>query len=163
MLQMSTYTHYKKSAFGTPVNAADHEIEITGYKFDSAEPETLKIGAEGNVIKLYYVKDADQTQDTSYTVRHVVDGEVKASDTYTGTAWINETNPTIVIKAGSLAQKTYTGYKFESIDTEAKEGDAIASGTVITLTYVKDETQTQDTSYTVRHVVDGEVKASKIR
>ena len=40
-----------------------------------------------------------------------------------------------------------------------KEGDAVANGTVITLTYVKDEDQTQDTSYTVRHVVDGVEKA----
>ena len=146
--------------FGTPVNAADHRIEITGYKFDSAEPETLKIGAEGNVMVLYYVKDTSQTKPTNYTVKHIVGGEEEYSHTYTGTAWINETNPTIVVEAGSLARKTYTGYKFESIDTEVKEGDAIASGTVITLTYVKDETQTQDTSYTVRHVVDGEVKAS---
>ena len=144
--------------FGTPVNAADHKIEITGYKFDSAEPETLEIGAEGNVIKLYYVKDADQTKNTSYTVRHIVDGEEKDTNTYTGTAWINETNPTIVIEAGSLEQKTYIGYKFESIDTEAKEGDAIASGTVITLTYVRDNGQTQKTTYTVQHMVEGETE-----
>ena len=124
--------------FGTPVNAADHIIHITGYKFDSAEPETLKIGAEGNVMVLYYVKDTSQTKPTTYTVKHIVGGEEEYSHTYTGTAWINETNPTIVVEEGSLEQKTYIGYKFESIDTEAKEGDAIASGTVITLTYVRD-------------------------
>ena len=157
-VSLSSEVTVPNQTFDTSVNAADHIIGITGYKFDSATPETLTIGAEGNVIKLYYVKDAEQTKNTSYTVRHVVDGVEEASETHTGTAWINETNPTIVIEAGSLAQKSYTGYKFESIDTEAKEGDAIASGTVITLNYVKDDEQTKNTSYTVRHVVDGEEK-----
>ena len=145
--------------FGTPVNAADHRIEITGYKFDSAEPETLTIAAEGNVITLYYVKDESKTQDTSYTVRHVVDGVEEASETYTGTAWVGEENPTIVVKKGTLAQNTYVGYKLSSMSpADVKEGDAVASGTVITLTYVKDDEQTKPTNYTVRHVVDGEEK-----
>lgn len=59
--QLSGEVLVSNQTLGASVNAADHKIEITGYKFDSAEPETLEIGAEGNVIKLYYVKDADQT------------------------------------------------------------------------------------------------------
>ena len=156
--QLSGEVLVSNQTLGASVNAADHKIEITGYKFDSAEPETLEIGAEGNVMVLYYVKDTSQTKPTTYTVKHIVGGEEEYSHTYTGTAWINETNPTIVIEAGSLAQKTYTGYKFESIDTEAKEGDAIASGTVITLTYVRDNGQTQKTTYTVQHMVEGETE-----
>ena len=154
--QLSDVVLVSNQTLGASVNAADHKIVITGYKFDSATPETLTIGAEGNVIKLYYVKDADQTKNTSYTVRHVVDGEEKDTNTYTGTAWINETNPTIVIEASSLAQKSYTGYKFSSMSpADVKEGDAVASGTVITLTYVKDDEQTKNTKYTVKYTING--------
>ena len=56
-------------------------------------------------------------------------GEIKDSKTYEGTAWINEENSTIEIKEGSLAKNTYVGYKYDSIDTSAKEGDKVASGT----------------------------------
>ena len=101
------------------------------------------------------MKDDAQTKDTKYTVQHVVAGEVKDTETYTGTAWINEEAPTITVKAGSLAQKTYTGYKYEGMDPETKEGDAVASGTVISLNYVKDDAQTQPTKYTVKYTING--------
>ena len=123
----------------------------TGYRFESMTPSDAEEGKavkSGTTIVLTYVKDETKTKPTTYTVKHIVGGEEEYSNTYTGTAWINETNPTIVVEAGSLTQKTYTGYKFESIDTEAKEGDAIASGTVITLTYVK----RTDLTYTVKYL-----------
>ena len=96
-------------------------------------------------------------RDRLYTVKHVVDGVEQTADTktYTGKAWINEKNPTIKIEAGSLAQKTYTGYTFKSIDTTAQEGDSIASGTTITLTYVRDDGQTKTVGYTVEYYKDG--------
>ena len=159
--QLSGEVLVSNQTLGASVNAADHKIEITGYKFDSAEPETLEIGAEGNVMVLYYVKDTSQTKPTNYTVKHIVGGEEEYSHTYTGTAWINETNPTIVIEKGSLAQKTYTGYRFESMTpSDAEEGKAVKSGTTIVLTYVKDETQTKPTTYTVKHIVGGEEEYS---
>ena len=159
--QLSGEVLVSNQTLGASVNAADHRIEITGYKFDSAEPETLEIGAEGNVMVLYYVKDTSQTKPTNYTVKHIVGGEEEYSHTYTGTAWINETNPTIVIEAGSLEQKTYTGYRFESMTpSDAEEGRAVKSGTTIVLTYVKDETQTKPTNYTVKHIVGGEEEYS---
>ena len=108
------------------------------------------------MITLTYVKDASQTKPTSYTVKHVVAGEEQTADTktYSGTAWINDTDPQIVIQAGTLAQKSYTGYKFDSISPNVKEGDEVDSGTVITLTYVKDDSQTKDLSYTVEYYKD---------
>lgn len=48
--QLSGEVLVSNQTLGASVNAADHKIEITGYKFDSAEPETLEIGAEGNVL-----------------------------------------------------------------------------------------------------------------
>ena len=159
--QLSGEVLVSNQTLGASVNAADHKIEITGYKFDSAEPETLEIGAEENVMVLYYVKDTSQTKPTNYTVKHIVGGEEEYSHTYTGTAWINETNPTIVVEAGSLAQKTYIGYRFESMTpSDAEEGKAVKSGTTIVLTYVKDETQTKPTTYTVKHIVGGEEEYS---
>jgi len=134
-----------------------------GYKLDEVKnfPLTISENQTKNIIEVHYIKDESQTQATNYTVKHVVAGEEKDTKTYEGTAWINEVNPTIEIEEGSLAKNTYVGYKFDSIDTEAKEGDKVASGTVITLTYVKDESQTQATNYTVKHVVAGEEKDTK--
>ena len=110
--------------------------------------------ASGSEYAVYYVKDDAQTQETKYTVQHVVAGEVKDSQDYTSTAWINEQNPMIAIEEGSLDQKTYTGYKFDSISVD-ENATEVASGTTITLKYVKDDAQTQDTNYTVKYFVDG--------
>ena len=101
------------------------------------------------------VKDDSQTQPTKYTVVHKVDGVEKESKEYTGTAWVNETDPEITVEEGSLAEKTYPGYKFDSMEPEVKEGDKVASGTTIILNYVKDDSQTKDTKYTVRYTIEG--------
>ena len=99
--------------------------------------------------------DDSQTQPTKYTVVHKVDGVEKESKEYTGTAWVNELKPEITVEEGSLAEKTYPGYKFDSMEPEVKEGDKVASGTIITLNYVKDDSQTKDTKYTVRYTIEG--------
>lgn len=101
------------------------------------------------------VKDDSQTKPTKYTVVHKVDGVEKESKEYTGTAWVNELKPEITVETGSLAEKTYPGYKFDSMEPEVKEGDKVASGTTITLNYVKDDGQTKDTKYTVRYTIEG--------
>ena len=155
-----TKTELHSAESGTQIDSYA-EKQIDGYKFDRVEncPLTLQEN-DSNVISVYYVKDEEATQPTNYTVQHVVAGEVKDSQDYTSTAWINEQNPMIAIEEGSLAEKTYTGYKFDSISVDANTTE-VASGTTITLTYVKDEGQTQPTNYTVQHVVAGEVKDSQ--
>ena len=125
------------------------EKTYPGYKFDSMEPE-VKEGdkvASGTTIILNYVKDDSQTQPTKYTVVHKVDGVEKDKKEYTGTAWVNELKPEITVETGSLAEKTYPGYKFDSMEPEVKEGDKVASGTTIILNYVK----RTDLSYTVHY------------
>ena len=118
--------------------------------------------SSGTEYTVNYVKDEEATQPTNYTVQHVVAGEVKDSQDYTSTAWINEQNPMIAIEEGSLAEKTYTGYKFDSISVDANTTE-VASGTTITLTYVKDEGQTQPTNYTVHYTINGvEQEADKV-
>ena len=99
--------------------------------------------------------DDSQTKDTKYTVVHKVDGVEKESKEYTGTAWVNELKPEITVETGSLAEKTYPGYKFDSMDPKVKEGDKVASGTIITLNYVRDDSQTKPTKYTVRYTIEG--------
>ena len=133
------------------------EKTYPGYKFDSMEPEVKKGDkvASGTIITLNYVKDDSQTQPTKYTVVHKVDGVEKESKEYTGTAWVNELKPEITVEEGSLAEKTYPGYKFDSMEPEVKKGDKVASGTTITLNYVKDDSQTKDTKYTVRYTIEG--------
>lgn len=127
-----------------------------GYKLEKTDPtpipESIK---DKGVIKVYYVKDDSQTKDTKYTVVHKVEGVEKESKEYTGTAWVNELKPEITVETGSLAEKTYPGYKFDSMEPEVKEGDKVASGTIITLNYVKDDGQTKDTKYTVHYTIEG--------
>ena len=121
---------------GIPVPADKYE----GYKPDPENPTYPAAGtkvASGTVYTVNYVKDAGQTQETAYTVRHVVDGTERTEDTavYISTAWINEEDPMIVIEEGSLEPKNYDGCTFTGMDSEVEEGESVASGTVITLTY----------------------------
>ena len=141
--------------YGNTINVASAPT-LTGYTFSgwTSEQATITNGQftmpDQNVtITGSWEKDETQTKPTSYTVKHVVNGVEQTDDTktYNGTAWINETAPTIVIKEGSLAKNTYTGYKFDSMTPNAKEGDSVASGTTITLNYVKDSF-----GYTVNHI-----------
>ena len=128
------------------------EKTYTGYKFSAISPSVQEGDAveSGKVITLTYVRDNGQTQKTTYTVQHMVEGETEPrnTDTYEDTAWVNETDPTIIVKAGTLAEKTYTGYKFSAISPSVQEGDAVKTGTVITLTYTK----RTDLTYTVKYL-----------
>ncbi len=159
-------SYHGTARFGSQItiNTPGVKKDITGYTYVSSTPEELTIGedVERNVINLYYKVDTDQTQDTKYTVQHVVEGEAEPRFTqdYTGTAWILDNPAQIAIEAGSLDQKTISGYKFKAIDNDAKVGDKVNSGTVITLTYEKDESQTRSTEYTVKYMIEGVVQTN---
>ena len=79
------------------------------------------------------MKDDSQTKKLTYTVNHVIGKKVKDTQTYEEEVWVNDPD-TIKIVEGSLDQKTYTGYKFKSMNP-AEVGTTIASGSTITLTY----------------------------
>ena len=53
--------------FGTEITSSKEVIDIDGYTYVSADPETLTIGTGENVINLYYTKRTD----LSYTVNYV--------------------------------------------------------------------------------------------
>jgi uncharacterized repeat protein (TIGR02543 family) len=138
------------------------ENTYQGYKCVGYEPEAAKEGEKvksGTIITLKYVKDETKTQGTWYKVQHDVAGEIKDSKTYEGTAFINDDPAMIEVEPGSLKENEYKGYKYIGMEpATAKEGAELESGTVITLKYVKDETQTKDLVYTVNHVIGGEIK-----
>ena len=111
----------------------------------------------GNVtLTAQWTKDDSQTKKLTYTVNHVIGETVKDTQTYEKEVWVNDLD-TIKIVEGSLDQKTYTGYKFKSMNP-AKVGETIKTGSTITLTYVKDDSQTKKLTYTVNHVIGETVK-----
>lgn len=149
--------------FGSPLPTADapDHPERTGYTFKFWSREGQSSDVTGQTVNgwtnLYanWEKDESQTQKTSYTVQHKVDGKIIDEDTktYTNTAWINETNPTIAIVSGSLSPKSYDGYKYVGMEPEII-ADTVASGTTITLTYEK----RTDLSYTVHYYLKNTTK-----
>ena len=55
-----------KQTYGTVIKSSNEVITIDGYKYDSADKETLTIGTGENVINLYYTKRTD----LSYTIEY---------------------------------------------------------------------------------------------
>ena len=49
------------------ITSASEKIDISGYNYDSVDPETLTIGTGENVINIYYTKRTD----LSYTVKYL--------------------------------------------------------------------------------------------
>lgn len=148
--------------FGSTLPTADAPTpKRTGYTFTFWSREGQSSDVTGQTVNgwtnLYanWEKDESQTQKTSYTVQHKVDGKIIDEDTktYTNTAWINETNPTIAIVPGSLSPKSYDGYKYVGMEPEIIT-DTVASGTTITLTYEK----RTDLSYTVHYYLKNTTK-----
>ena len=119
-------------------------------------------GSYGNLkFEAGYELDEEQTKDLSYTVQHVVNGEVK--DTLTEELTVQVLQPDMLVRNETLeADRKYEGYVKSGVayaDGSAVEGTEIANGATIIVSYEVDEEQTKDLSYTVQHVVNGEVKA----
>ena len=75
-----------------------------------------------------------------------------------GTAWVNDNPVLITIAKGGIPAPAnkYVGYKLDAANpTYPAEGTQVASGTIYTVNYVKDESQTKPTSYTVRYTIEG--------
>ena len=147
--------------FGTVINSYPVKCP-TGYKRDKTENFPLTIGtdASANVIKVYYVKDDSQTQDTKYTVKYTIEGVEQAADKIeeTGTAWINDNPAMIEIAEGGIPAPAdkYTGYKLDPANpTYPAAGTEVETGSEYTVNYVKDDSQTQDTKYTVKYTIEG--------
>ena len=154
----------KSAQFNTKVNSYDPG-EKTGYKFEKTEniPLTITTDASKNVIKVYYVKDASQTKNITYTVKYFKDGAEVTADkqTVTKTVWVNAPSELTVDKTAINTTDKYVGYKLDSAAT-GEIPTVVADGTVINVYYVKDEFQTKEVTYTVKYFRDGvEVTADK--
>ena len=123
-------------------------------------PEGANSIVNGLVLVVNYEEDATQTKDLSYTVQHVVNGEVR--DTFTEESTVQVLRPDTLVRNETLeADQNYEGYAKSGVayaDGSAVEGSEIANGATIIVSYEIDATQTKDLSYTVQHVVNGEVR-----
>ena len=120
----------------TAINTTDKYV---GYKLDSAATgEIPSVVASGTVINVYYVKDASQTKDVTYTIKYYKDGEEQTEDTITVTkkVWVNEPSVIDVNKADINTTDKYEGYTFDSETTGIIPNKA-DNGSVIKVYYKK--------------------------
>ena len=120
-------------------------------------------GSYGNLeFTANFVIDESQTKELNYTVKHVIGEEVQ--ETLTETQKVQVLQPDTLTRNTELeADRGYKGYKKSTVtyeNGEAVEGETIANGAVIVVNYDVDAEQTKDLSYTVEHIVNGEVRDS---
>ena len=113
--------------FDAEIKSADEVIDINGYKFDSADKESIKITTGENVINIYYTK----VDGLSYTVNYLEKGTnevinpAKIQDGMTFEDVVTSSNEVIDID----------GYNYDSVD---KETLIIGTGeNVINIYYTK--------------------------
>ena len=147
----------KLAQFNTKVNSYDPK-EKPGYKFEKTEnlPLTITTDASKNVIKVYYVKDASQTKNITYTVKYFKDGvEVTADEQKeTKPIWVNDTKAPVEKSAINTTDK-YEGFSFDA-DTTGVIPDTIGNDGVIRVYYVSNEY-----AYTVEYYYDDVIDNSK--
>ena len=100
--------------------------------------------------------DDSQTKDLSYTVEYYKDGVKVDADTQTETKTVQVLEPNTLTVDMSKINTTdkYYGYKLEKTDP-APIPESIEDKGTIKVYYVKDDSQTQPTKYTVRYTIEG--------
>ena len=96
--------------FETVINGRNEVIDITGYEFDSLNPEKLVIDVENNVINIYYTKRTD----LSYTVNYL---EKDTNKVLNQSKEVNDVKFETVIN-GRNEVITIDGYVFNSVNPE---------------------------------------------
>ena len=124
------------------------EDKYVGYKLDSND--LTETATDGTVFNVYYVKDESQKHDITYTVKHYIEGTYQEGDdfTETKTVWVNDTTIPVTYE---LDEDKYVGYKLANNDLTETATD----GTVFNVYYVKDDSQTKQITYTVKHYIEG--------
>ena len=148
-------TETGKAEYATTVTVTENQIKENcpiGYKLAETSELSVKIteNVDKNVIEVYYIKDESQTHDITYTVKHYIEGEYQKEDDFTDTqsVWVNDTEVEVTYE---LDEDKYVGYKLDSNDLT----ETATNGKVFSVNYVKDESQTHDITYTVKHYVEG--------
>ena len=124
--------------FETVINGRNEIIDITGYEFDSLNPEKLVIDVENNVINIYYTKRTD----LSYTVNYL---EKDTNKVLNQSKEVNDVKFETVIN-GRNEIIDITGYEFDSLNPEKLVIDV--ENNVINIYYTK----RTDLSYTVNYL-----------
>ena len=96
--------------FKTVINGRNEIIDITGYEFDSLNPEKLVIDVENNVINIYYTKRTD----LGYTVNYL---EKDTNKVLNQSKEVNNVEFNAVINASDEII-TIDGYVFNSVNPE---------------------------------------------
>ena len=148
-------TETGKAEYATTVTVTENQIKENcpiGYKLAETSELSVKIteNVDKNVIEVYYIKDESQTHDITYTVKHYIEGEYQKEDDFTDTqsVWVNDTEVEVTYE---LDEDKYVGYKLDSNDLTETATD----GKVFSVNYVKDESQTKQITYTVKHYIEG--------
>ena len=120
------------------ITSANEKIDISGYNYDSVDPETLTIGTGENVINIYYTKRTDLSYKVNYLEKNTnkVLHDQKVQNGVTFETEITSANEVIEIN----------GYNYDSVDK-----DTLKIGTgenVINIYYTK----RNDLSYTVNYL-----------
>ena len=141
------------------INTTDRYV---GYKFERTDPEVIpeKVN-NGTIISVYYVKDETQTKEINYTIEYYKDGLKQIKDTQKPSKTVHVLEEdTLAVDKNINANNKYLGYKLEKTEIDATIitdlPDEVQNGTVISVYYVKDETQLKDLSYTIVYTKDGE-------
>ena len=130
-----------------------------GYKLEKTEPSSIPDTInDGDVIKVYYVIDEENTKELSYTVEYYKEGTVVEEDTQTvkQTVQILDADTLTVDKISINLVDKYFGYKLEKTEPSSIP-DTINNGDVIKVYYVIDENNTKELSYTVEYYKEGTV------
>ena len=112
------------------ITSASEKIDISGYNYDSVDPETLTIGTGENVINIYYTK----RNDLSYTVNYYWNGTTeKVADSKT----VNDQTFEAEVTEHPVEAEGYTPV---STDPKTITIDADSTKNVITFYYYKNVT-----------------------
>lgn len=135
---------------------------VNGYKLVSDTPQTITLSSDAskNVITFYYEKLGEQTM-IRYWVKHVIDNG--DGTTLRAIEMKNEAvdkGKSLTVAEADVEKKAFEGYKYGSADKLPSEFTDNSSSNIITLYYVKDETQTKTLSYTVEHYLDNALQTA---
>lgn len=154
------------------------QASITGYKFDSQNPAG-EVKYEKNKTKeitLYYVKDESQTHTISAQVQYFLGDTLEAAKAATEANHTDAVVTSEPVWIGTVASVTATpnansvptGYKLvveEGTQTTfdlAVNAETPEATNVVKAYYVKDESQTQPTSYTIHYFLDDVEQANDV-
>lgn len=135
---------------------------VNGYVLISDTPQTITLSSDAskNVITFYYEKLGEQTM-IRYWVKHVIDNG--DGTTLRAIEMKNEAvdkGKSLTVAEADVEKKAFEGYKYGSADKLPSEFTDNSSSNIITLYYVKDETQTKTLSYTVEHYLDNALQTA---